>query len=86
MWVYTWRLEQEQALWESRGAGMTDSQVVEFVDGYYPSYELYTARLRTGVFNKPCHKEVQEQKDDALCRQLSLVVGKDRRVVEHHFI
>lgn len=32
-YVYDWRLEQEGRLRESRGTGMTDEQVVKFVDG-----------------------------------------------------
>ena len=32
-YVYDWRLEQEARLRKSRGTGMTDEQVVKFVDG-----------------------------------------------------
>jgi D-glycerate 3-kinase len=32
-YVYGWRLEQEAALRVRRGAGMTNEQVIEFVDG-----------------------------------------------------
>ena len=32
-YVYKWRLEQEVALRASKGAGMTDEQVKNFVDG-----------------------------------------------------
>ncbi|KAF2971645.1 hypothetical protein GQX73_g1936 [Xylaria multiplex] len=67
-WVYDWRLEQEVMLRAQRGAGMSDEQVVHFVDAYYPAYELFTDRLRSGVFaNK-------------LQCQLRLVVAKDRHV------
>lgn len=83
LYVYAWRLEQEASLRSTKGHGMTDEQVVAFVDGCtgellfcvaqlmpidYPSYELYTDRLRAGVFN--------EGKD----RQLRLVLGKNRRI------
>jgi len=47
---------------------MTDERVREFVDGYYPAYELYTDKLRTGLFGQDSG------------RQLRLVVGKDRKV------
>ncbi|KAI4135552.1 MAG: hypothetical protein LQ347_000586 [Umbilicaria vellea] len=67
-YVYEWRLEQEVALRATKGAGMTDEQVVEFVNGYYPAYELFTERLRAGAL------------DEEKGRQLRLVVGKDRRV------
>ncbi|ORY00662.1 putative Uridine/cytidine kinase [Clohesyomyces aquaticus] len=67
--VYEWRLEQEAALHASKGTGMTDEQVVSFVNGYYPAYELYTATLRNGIFGP-----------GEAGRQLRLVVGRDRRV------
>jgi len=70
-YVYGWRLEQEDHLREERDdpeAGMTSQEVVKFVDGYYPAYELYTDSMRKGVFpNRPG-------------RQLRMVVGRDRKV------
>jgi D-glycerate 3-kinase len=48
---------------------MTDEQVKHFIDGYYPSYELFTEALRAGVFGGDRG------------RQLRLVVGPDRKVV-----
>jgi D-glycerate 3-kinase len=67
-WVYGWRLEQEFWLREEKGSGMTDEQVTKFVDAYYPAYELFLDKLRSGVFSKRpgC--------------QLRLVVGQDRKV------
>ncbi|MCJ1401838.1 hypothetical protein MMC11_005055 [Xylographa trunciseda] len=70
MFVYEWRLEQEASLRKKKGDGMTDKQVRNFVDGYYPAYELYTDRLRAGVFGPNSGK------------QLRLIVGKDRKVKE----
>ncbi|KAI1822825.1 putative Uridine/cytidine kinase [Xylaria intraflava] len=67
-WVYDWRLEQEVMLRAQRRAGMSEEQVVRFVDAYYPAYELFTDKLRRGLF------------DDKPGCQLRLVVGKDRRV------
>ncbi|KAI0457519.1 putative Uridine/cytidine kinase [Xylaria acuta] len=69
-WVYDWRQQQEAMLRAQRGAGMSDEEVVRFVDAYYPAYELFTAKLRSGLFA------------DKLRYQLRLVVGKDRRVKE----
>ncbi|KAI6942068.1 putative uridine/cytidine kinase, partial [Hortaea werneckii] len=69
-YVYNWRLQQEAALRASKGTGMTDEQVVNFVNGYYPAYELYTDMLRQGIFSQEKGK------------QLRLVVGEDRRVRE----
>lgn len=67
-YVYDWRLEQEAMLRQEKHTGMTDEAVVKFVDAYYPSYELFTAKLRQGLFG-----------DKTGC-QLRLVVGKDRKV------
>jgi D-glycerate 3-kinase len=72
VYVYNWRLEQEAALRREKGAGMTDEQVIKFVDGYYPAYELFTDALRSGVFKGP----------DSKGKQLRLIVGRDRKVKE----
>lgn len=72
-WVYEWRLEQEDVLRRERGRGMSEEQVVRFVDGYYPAYELYTEALREGVF---------KGKRDGEEKQLRLIVGRDRRLKE----
>jgi D-glycerate 3-kinase len=68
-YVYSWRQEQEAQLRQERGAGMTDEQVIKFVDAYYPAYELFTDRVRAGIFLP----------DRPGC-QLRLVVGRDRSV------
>lgn len=48
--VYGWRTDQEREL-RKRGPGMSDSEVVEFVKGYMPSYELFLGRLQeSGLF------------------------------------
>ena len=73
-YVYEWRLEQERQLREERGVGMTDEQVVSFVDAYYPAYELFSDSVKRGIFP-----------DRPGC-QLRLVVGKDRGVKEHSII
>ncbi|KAK2013058.1 D-glycerate 3-kinase [Colletotrichum eremochloae] len=73
-YVYDWRLQQEAALRQERGTGMTDEQVVKFVDGYYPAYELFLDNVRKGILpNSTGH-------------QMRLVVAKDRRVKEHFVI
>jgi D-glycerate 3-kinase len=74
-WVYEWRLQQEAGLRRETGQGMTDEQVVKFVDAYYPAYELYSDGVAAGVFRgrKPGH-------------QLCLVVGQDRSVQYHYVI
>ena len=68
--VFVWRLEQEAHLRKMKGSGMTDEQVVDFVNGYYPAYELFTDSLRKGTFG-------EEQG-----RQLRLILEKDRKVEE----
>ena len=68
-YVYGWRRQQESQLRHERGAGMTDEQVVKFVDAYYPAYELYSDGVRRGIFLP----------DRPGC-QLRLIVGKDRSV------
>jgi D-glycerate 3-kinase len=50
--VYTWRLQQEHKMIESKGSGMSDEQVRAFIDGYMPSYEIYLDRLREGLFSE----------------------------------
>jgi D-glycerate 3-kinase len=69
MYVYEWRLEQEHALWKEKGTGMSDELVKEFVDGYFPAYELYTDELRNGWPPKKVD-----------WANLRLVIGKDRKV------
>ncbi|KAJ9351234.1 hypothetical protein DTO027B9_6467 [Paecilomyces variotii] len=78
--VYEWRQEQERTLRAAKGTGMTEEQVNHFVDGYYPSYELFTETLREGVFKPTAGKPVPEA--DWKGRQLRLVVEKNRRVRE----
>ena len=71
--VYAWRSEQEEHLKRDKGdpnAGMTPEQVTKFVDGYFPAYELYTDKLRQGVL------------PGQTGRQLRMVVGRDRKVVD----
>lgn len=68
-YVYAWRLQQEKKLRQDKGTAMTDDQVVAFVDAYYPAYEMFSDKLRSGVPAQPG-------------RQLRLVVGRDRVVKE----
>jgi D-glycerate 3-kinase len=67
--VYEWRLEQEAALRKEKGSGMSNEMVREFVDGYFPAYELFTEGVREGVL-----------RDKGQGRQLRLIVGRDRKV------
>ncbi|EAW20519.1 TDA10 family protein [Aspergillus fischeri NRRL 181] len=76
--VYDWRQEQERTLRATKGTGMTEEQVSHFVDGYYPSYELFTEALREGAF-KPASNSNDTNWQG---RQLRLIVNKERRVDE----
>ncbi|KAJ6084399.1 hypothetical protein N7486_011199 [Penicillium sp. IBT 16267x] len=80
--VYEWRQEQERSLRASKGTGMTEEQVNHFVDGYYPSYELFTETLREGVFKPAVHQPSTASSSDWQGRQLRLVVDRNRRVQE----
>ena len=71
--VYEWRQQQEEVLRREKGVGMSREEVERFVDGYYPAYELFTDKLREGLF---------AGREDGKGRQLRLVVGRDRRVKE----
>ncbi|KAF2728894.1 P-loop containing nucleoside triphosphate hydrolase protein [Polyplosphaeria fusca] len=66
--VYRWRLQQEHAMIEEKGTGMTDDQVVSFIRGYMPSYELYLDGLRDGFY--PSNDQ----------RQARVVLGGERQV------
>jgi len=72
-YVYKWRLEQEHALIISRGLGMEDDQVLEFIEGYMPGYELYVDTLRNGCFREKG-------------KQLRLVLAKDRSIMKAKII
>lgn len=69
-WVYDWRLEQEVKLRSDKGTGMTDEEVVRFVDAYYPAYELFCDKLRSGLLPENPGS------------QLRIIVGRDRKVKE----
>ncbi|PLB40504.1 TDA10 family protein [Aspergillus candidus] len=81
--VYDWRQQQELGLRATKGTGMTPEQVTHFVDGYYPSYELFTETLRQGAFKPIPHSTTAGAPATGWeGRQLRLVVDKDRRVQE----
>ncbi|KAL4997502.1 P-loop containing nucleoside triphosphate hydrolase protein [Aspergillus recurvatus] len=81
--VYDWRQEQERTLRATKGIGMTEEQVNHFVDGYYPSYELYSETLRAGAFRPVQRSTTASASPEGWeGRQLRLVVDKGRRVQE----
>ncbi|KAL4875447.1 P-loop containing nucleoside triphosphate hydrolase protein [Aspergillus karnatakaensis] len=81
--VYDWRQEQERTLRALKGIGMTEEQVNHFVDGYYPSYELYSETLRAGAFKPVPHSATASAPPTGWeGKQLRLIVDKNRRVQE----
>lgn len=79
LFVYKWRLQQEATTRKEKGGGMTDEQVENFVNGYYPAYELYTETLRHGVFRP---RDGEPDVKGWQGRQLRLVVDEGRKVKE----
>lgn len=73
--VYRWRIQQEEALVGSKGSGMSSTQVVAFVKGYMPSYELYLEGLRNGFFRR----DGLGSKNKA---QIRVILDVDRRVID----
>lgn len=72
--VYEWRIQQEHALWQAKNQGMTDDEVVKFVKGYMPAYELYLDQLRRGFFRGCIGCEEKAQ--------LRVLLDKERIVLE----
>jgi D-glycerate 3-kinase len=73
--VYEWRIEQEHALKREKGVGMTDEQVIRFVQGYMPGYELYLDRLRREPF-------VRNSPEAKWKGNLRVVLNKKRDIIE----
>ncbi|KAI1038704.1 hypothetical protein LB503_007751 [Fusarium chuoi] len=71
--VYEWRLGQERALRQHK-PGMTDDQVIKFVKGYMPAYELFLERLQNENFFKG---EGSNEK-----KHIQVVLNKDREVIQ----
>ncbi|MCJ1442542.1 MAG: hypothetical protein MMC23_003038 [Stictis urceolatum] len=77
--VYRWRIEQERALRKVKNFGMTDEQVIAFVQGYMPSYELYLDGLRNYAF-----VPAKSWSDEGLCHHLRVVLGRERQIEGLH--
>ena len=73
--VYHWRIQQEHALRESKGTGMTDEEVIKFVQVYMPAYELYLERLKEEPFIPHNASSVPGK------NQLCVILDENRRVV-----
>ncbi|KAH9206259.1 P-loop containing nucleoside triphosphate hydrolase protein [Leptodontidium sp. 2 PMI_412] len=75
--VYVWRMQQEHALLERTGSGMTDEQVVKFVQVYMPAYELYLDGLRRGFFS---------DMQGGVKKQIRLVMDIKRNAINAEFL
>ncbi|KAJ5336793.1 uncharacterized protein N7506_004815 [Penicillium brevicompactum] len=72
--VYQWRIQQEHALRQRANESMSDEEVIRFVKGYMPAYELYLDQLRRGFFDATS--------SDTGKGQLRVVLNQTRKVVE----
>lgn len=72
--VYEWRIQQEHALRMRTNSGMTDEEVIGFVKGYMPAYELYLDQLRRGFF--PLDQFFSNK------GQLRVILDKERKVTK----
>ncbi|KAK7425685.1 hypothetical protein QQZ08_007784 [Neonectria magnoliae] len=73
--VYEWRLDQEKALRKHK-PGMTDQQVIQFVRGYMPAYELFLDRLQQENFFKGVREGSSTKK------HVQIVLNQGREVVQ----
>ncbi|RDW61958.1 hypothetical protein BP6252_11391 [Coleophoma cylindrospora] len=72
--VYTWRMQQEKALRLAKGTSMMDDEVITFVKGYMPSYEMYLGDLRTGFF--------KDRDPNAQNKELHILLDLPRNIVQ----
>jgi D-glycerate 3-kinase len=71
--VYKWRLDQEHQLQLAKGMGMTDEEVIKFVQGYMPAYELYLDKLRRESF--------VPRESGGECTQLRILLDESRSIL-----
>lgn len=79
--VYRWRIQQEHALRQKRGTGMSDDEVSRFVQGYMPAYELYLDQLRLGFF-EPSSSGNLDPGREFWKQQLQVLLDRNRVVVK----
>ncbi|RIB09276.1 P-loop containing nucleoside triphosphate hydrolase protein [Gigaspora rosea] len=81
-YVYQWRLEQERNMKSLGNGGMTDEQVIDFIDRYMPSYELYLPKLRNQNFFCENEDEIEcKNHEQHYGRHLKLVLDIKRELV-----
>lgn len=57
---------------------MSDLEVVRFVKGYMPAYELYLDQLRSGFF--------RSSQSDVEKGQLRVILNQERKIVGMHLL
>jgi D-glycerate 3-kinase len=72
--VYRWRIQQEDALRQERGTGMTNHEVVAFVKVYMPAYELYLEKLQKEAF-------ISRPEGQSAKTQLRVLLDEGRQVI-----
>jgi D-glycerate 3-kinase len=92
-WVYEWRLQAERKMRQEKGKGMTDEQVIKFVDGCTYKMSLFPLRYTSTSSltpDYPAYELYTETLRNGIFsdpgRQLRLIVGKTRRVESVHRI
>ncbi|KAF9788036.1 P-loop containing nucleoside triphosphate hydrolase protein [Thelephora terrestris] len=76
--VYKWRIEQEHFMkTRNGGRGMTDDQVVSFVDRYIPGYVFFGDTIENGYTDEHGQAIPPPWKGNAL----RIVIGAEREVV-----
>lgn len=73
--VYDWRLDQESALKAQGKPGMDEFEVLDFVQGYMPAYELYLPSLQNGSL----YREGEEY--FGLRKHAQVILGGQRQVL-----
>lgn len=74
-WIYDWRGEQEEKLRQKKGedCAMSPQQVIDFVNNYFPAYELYIDNLRKSFGSGSNTNQV---------KMLTLIIGKNRQILK----
>lgn len=75
-YVYDWREEQEEKLRREKGleSAMSPQQIVNFVENFFPTYELYTEVMRqNGIISR---------RNATRLKDIRLVVDRNRKVLE----
>ncbi|KAK6433976.1 cystathionine beta-lyase [Oleoguttula sp. CCFEE 5521] len=86
--VYEWRLQQEAAMRQVKGTGMSDKQVVDFVNGCVYCYLENVPHHADSCPDYPAYELYTAVLRDGIYsdkgRQLRLVVDEQRKVVDVH--